>query len=517
MSSLTDSRAVHTSHPRASKRPHVTGNSPRESSASTPQKRRQQTNQALENLGQLLKDSFVNESDREKFNKNDILSLTLARLLRRKYWPSPSINLNTQLAVDIETPSTMNDLTGFIIVLNTKGRIILMSDNVEYYLRKNVRSLYPQLTSIYDCVSQDDYEPMQQLLSMPTDEERKIICTWNLPRGKRPSRTHTESKSILMTGHFLSVDLEEQQEYLFVARCEQLLSSTPNIPTNSVGATSTTTLKFVLDEQMNINEISNNTEQLLGYKSDELIDQVISRLVIAEHLPMLEQARQNCILGHHCTTMCVLDLFTRDGDRLTFLCNIHMMIEGRRKTMKIGFLAQLIDSSLRYDCLIYANKQNIERQKSTMESDSSIELKTSTTTNILSTTNEQCLELSNVQPVFPPRRKRRRIHHSHNRCFQRELTISNSCQQAPQYTTIDLTDAQISNFLSDSSCSTRSPIQELGRVDELLAYFDDVFEQDIKPICDFPSIDDVNHILGLNNCQHLFLLTPTMSSQSFFS
>ena len=41
--------------------------------------------------------------------------------------------------------------------------------------------------------------------------------------------------------------------------------------------------------------------------------------------------------------MNVLDLFTTNGDRLTFLCNTHMILEGRRKTMKLGFLAQLIE------------------------------------------------------------------------------------------------------------------------------------------------------------------------------
>jgi len=38
----------------------------------------------------------------------------------------------------MQSSSIDGDLTGFIIVLNTTGRIILISDNVEYYLRKNV-------------------------------------------------------------------------------------------------------------------------------------------------------------------------------------------------------------------------------------------------------------------------------------------------------------------------------------------------------------------------------------------
>lgn len=119
---------------------------------------------------------------------------------------------------------------------------------------------------------------------------------------------------MLMTGHYFFLhnqENKEQQEPLFIARCEQILSSTPNIPTNSNGSTSSTTLRFVLNEQLNINEISTkfvalsenilanrllffSTETLLGYRADELIDQSINRLIVSEHLHILEQARQNC-------------------------------------------------------------------------------------------------------------------------------------------------------------------------------------------------------------------------------
>ena len=105
-----------------------------------------------------------------------------------------------------------------------------------------------------------------------------------------------------------------------------------------------------------------STESLLGYKADELIDQSIKRFVATENINDLEQARQNCskillpmtqtlfsnlrvfiVLGQHYTMMNILDLYTRDGDRLTFLCNTHMLVEGRRKAIKLGFLAQLIE------------------------------------------------------------------------------------------------------------------------------------------------------------------------------
>jgi PAS domain S-box-containing protein len=317
-------------------------------SNSTPYKRRKQTGQALEALSQLFKDSLIDDSDNNKFNKNDILSLTLSRLLRSKYWPSDVVNRNVQLAAGIQSSSICDDLTGFIIVLNTAGRIILLSDNVEYYLRKNVRSLYPQLTSIYECVSKDDHDTIRQILSTPTLNERRAICNWILPRGKRPNRSHAETKSMLLTGHYFFLENEFNQEPLFVARCEQILSSIPNVPTNSIGSTSTTTLRFVLTDQLNITEVSPNIESVLGYSTNDLTDESIQRILPTECMAILEQAKQNCLSGEHCTSMNVLDLFTQNGDRLTFLCNTHMLVEGRRKTMKLGFLAQLIDPSVRY-------------------------------------------------------------------------------------------------------------------------------------------------------------------------
>jgi PAS domain S-box-containing protein len=495
-------------------------------SNSTPHKRRRQTNQALEALGQLIKDPSVDDLD-SKLNKNDVLSLTLARLLRRKYWSSNLPNQNVQLAAGIESSSIEDDLNGFIIVLNTNGRIILMNDNIEYYLRKNVRSLYPQLTSIYDCVSSDDHESIRRILSTPTNLEQQVICTWNLPRGKRPSRTHTESKSMLMTGHFFFINNEEnkeQQEPLFVARCEQVLSSTPNIPTNTTGLASTTTLRFVLTDQLNISEISSNTESLLGYKADELIDQSINRFIAGEHIHLLEQARQNCIVGQHYTTMNVLDLYTRNGDRLSFLCNTHMLVEGRRKALKLGFLAQLIDPSIQCECASYAHKQNLERIKNSVQQESTIisgiNLNSPITTNILSTKTEACFNLNDVSSVcpvtvIPQRRKRRRTEYSNIKT--EPFYYINTVQQAPQSIN-DSIESQISS--SDSLTSSASPIQELGYMDGLFPYIDDIFEFDngkIKFIDDFPSIDDVNDVFGISNAPQYCLITPTTSSFGFFA
>ena len=64
---------------------------------------------------------------------------------------------------------------------------------------------------------------------------------------------------MLITGHYVYLHSDkrrDQQEPLFIARCEQILSSTPNIPSNSLGVSSPTTLRLVLNDQLQINEIS---------------------------------------------------------------------------------------------------------------------------------------------------------------------------------------------------------------------------------------------------------------------
>ena len=56
-----------------------------------------------------------------------------------------SVLANVQMSSGVKSTSIEDDLTGFIIALNTNGRIVLISDNVEYYLRKNVVSISSKL------------------------------------------------------------------------------------------------------------------------------------------------------------------------------------------------------------------------------------------------------------------------------------------------------------------------------------------------------------------------------------
>jgi hypothetical protein len=131
---------------------------------------------------------------------------------------------------------------------------------------------------------------------------------------------------------------------------------------------------------------------------------------------------------------------------------------------------------------------------------------------------EQCLNLNDLPSVcpvtvIPQRRKRRRINHLN---IKSELfDFPTKAQQTPQMIN-DLNESQISS--SDSLTSSASPIQELGYMDGLFPYIDDIFENEkIKLIDDFPSIDDINHVFGINNNQQFCLITPTMSTYNFFA
>ncbi len=89
----------------------------------------------------------------------------------------------------------------------------------------------------------------------------------------------------------------------------------------------------------------------------------------------------------------------------------------------------------------------------------------------------------------------------------------NETRHSPQIIN-DLNEAHISS--SESFTSSASPIQEIGYMDDLFPYIDDMFTfEKIKPIHDFPSIDDINDILGMNNDQKCCLSTP-ITSFSFF-
>ncbi len=132
--------------------------------------------------------------------------------------------------------------------------------------------------------------------------------------------------------------------------------------------------------------------------------------------------------------------------------------------------------------------------------------------------NEQCLnfnEIPSVCPVtiIPQRRKRRRINHVNIK--SEPISFHDKPQQTPQINN-DSIESQISS--SDSFTSSASPIQELGFMDGLFPYIDDTFEYNkIKFIEDFPSIEDINDVFGINNNQQYCLFTPTMSTFNFFA
>ena len=61
---------------------------------------------------------------------------------------------------------------------------------------------------------------------------------------------------MLLTGHFFFIKNDANKEALFIARCEQILSTIPNISMITSSLSNRTILRFVLSDQLNINEAS---------------------------------------------------------------------------------------------------------------------------------------------------------------------------------------------------------------------------------------------------------------------
>lgn len=48
--------------------------------------------------------------------------------------------------------------------------------------------------NIFQCLDQTDGEKLRSILNTPVNGDRQLVCTFRLPKGKRPSRTREDIK-----------------------------------------------------------------------------------------------------------------------------------------------------------------------------------------------------------------------------------------------------------------------------------------------------------------------------------
>jgi PAS domain-containing protein len=317
-------------------------------------------------------------------NKNEILGLTLARLIKEKHLGGSKYLHDVELSRGIQTKVNNDD---FVMVLRTDGRIVAMSDEVEHHLGKSMRSLYTQCINIFQCLDKTDGDKLQSILNASTDlvqQEHRLVCTFRLPKGKRPSRLREDIKAIHMTGHFYSCHDSSSASYekLFIARCQALVSRTTNgsnsSPTTMVGTHNTNNdntgsmVNMTLNEDMSINFVSPNVKDILGYSRNEMIGKWFGRYLSTNDLRKFESIRQR-YFQHEAqqqqqapTSACdIFDIYASNGDgRLTFLCQIRPMRERRSKAIKFHLVAQLIDPSLRNEYMKYVELESEIKPKS---------------------------------------------------------------------------------------------------------------------------------------------------------
>lgn len=350
----------------------------------SPKTRRDSTNYIVEKL---YKETLIQRpGERDvtrtggRKNKNEILGLTLARLIKEKHLNGSKYSREIELSRGIQTKANNGD---FVMVLRMDGRIVALSDEVEHHLGKSMRSLYTQCINIFQCLDKRDGNKLRTIFNSPVDmthQEHRLVCTFRLPKGKRPSRIREDIKTITMAGHFYSChDLtSEKYERLFVARCEALVSRTTNgssssltsmVQNNNNNDNTNSMLKLVLNEDMSINFASSNVKDILGYSRNEMIGNWFGRYLATSDLEKFETIRQKYFQHEEQqpqqqqqqpTNVCdIFDIYANNGDgRLTFLCQIRPIRERRAKSVKFSLIAQLIDPSLRSDYIKYINNES---------------------------------------------------------------------------------------------------------------------------------------------------------------
>jgi PAS domain-containing protein len=333
-----------------------------------PRKRRDDTNVII---SKLYEATLMRRPDQREIvriggrkNKNEILGLTNARLIKEKHLNGVKYSRDIELVRGIQTSVNNGE---FVLVLRTDGRIVAMSDEVEQHLGKTMRSLYTQCMNIFDCLDKVDGGRLHQILDSSddlVDKEHRLVCTFRLPKGKRPSRTREDIKAISMAGHFYSCH-DSSYDRLFIARCEALVSRTANGTSSSQTAmVNNTMIKLTLNDDMTVSMVSSNVKDILGYSRNEIMGNWFGRFLATNDLEKFETMRQTHFQNEQQTptNVCdIFDIYTNNGEnRLTFLCQIRPTRERRSKSIKYSIVAQLIDPTMRdqYNKYIHAETES---------------------------------------------------------------------------------------------------------------------------------------------------------------
>ncbi|CAF2987649.1 unnamed protein product [Rotaria sp. Silwood2] len=299
-------------------------------------------------------------------NKNEILGLTNARFVKEKYLNGVKYSRDVELVRGIHTNVKNGE---FVLVLRADGRILAMSDEVEHHLNKTMRSLYTQCMNIFECLDKTDGDELRSILNSSDDsanKEHRLVCTLRLPKGKRPSRTREDIKTITMAGHFYSCH-NSSYDRLFIARCEALVSRTTHGTSSSqIPFINNTIMKLTLNDDMTVCMISSNVKDILGYSRNEIIGNWLGRFLETNDLERFETIQQTN-LQTPTNVHDIFDMYTKDGEnRLTFLCQIRPTRERRSKSIKYTIIAQLIDPSMKNKYMKYVHRE-IQTEQTTIK------------------------------------------------------------------------------------------------------------------------------------------------------
>ncbi|XP_072345754.1 neuronal PAS domain-containing protein 4-like [Scyliorhinus torazame] len=243
--------------------------------------RRDQINSEIRNLRELLP---ICASDKSRLSYLHIMSL--ACIYTRKsvfFGPEAALEGALPLISSPELADFLKSLPGFLIALNSEGKLIYVSENVSEHLGHSMVDLVAQGDSIYDITDSLDHLVLSSnlMFSSLSEPERLFRCHFNTSRSVR--RQSAGNKLVLIRGryHQPPPGAYWSSKPVFIAFCTPL-DTRPRLFDNHLF------LGFFESQHakdMMFTELSDSVGYYLGYQKTELIGKSWYNLLHPQDLP----------------------------------------------------------------------------------------------------------------------------------------------------------------------------------------------------------------------------------------
>ncbi|XP_078001350.1 uncharacterized protein LOC144453852 [Glandiceps talaboti] len=289
-------------------------NAPFRSTKGASKQRRDLINAEIKNLRDLLP---LADSVKARLSYLHVMSLACVYTRKSNFFSKEFNDKDSSSEVDLkhEDFKLQYDFTpainGFLMVANSEGRLLYISENVTEYLGHSMIDLLTQGGSIFDVVDDRDHGVIRTQLryydeSQTDAKDRSFLCRMNTSRSMRRQDNCSDNKVIHIQGryHFCSSGSGWNPLPIFIGVCSPVSSATRLL--NGNDNTFFDTMVFVTYHAMDLklHDASSSIMFHLGYSADELYatswynvvyaeDDVVTRTHHQYLVHQVQQGRQN--------------------------------------------------------------------------------------------------------------------------------------------------------------------------------------------------------------------------------